>query len=94
MNLSFLWLHLITKISVKSNGSLKQDKLTYTHGTIVNIYIVYKINKNYNISSYPTLENCLCRAVTLAQNVDIDECKYSGYGIGFDRKGTFSFDNW
>ena len=23
----------------------------------------------------------------------IDKCKYSGYGIGFDRKGTFSIGN-
>ena len=45
-----------SKIRVKFNGnSLKQDKLTYTHGKIVNICLVYEINKNYNISSYPTL---------------------------------------
>ena len=31
-----------SKIRVKFNGSpLKQDKLTYTYGKIVNIYIVY-----------------------------------------------------
>ena len=35
-----------TKIRVKFWGScLKQDKVTYTHGKIVNIYIVYEINK-------------------------------------------------
>ena len=46
-----------TKTKVEFNGScLKQDKVTYNHGTIVNIYIVYEINKNYSISSYPTLE--------------------------------------
>ena len=48
-----------TKAIVKFSGScLKQDKATYNHETIVNIYIVYEISKNYNISSYPTLENC------------------------------------
>ena len=26
-------------------GCLKQDKITYTHGTIVNIYIVYEFIK-------------------------------------------------
>ena len=47
-----------TKTRVKFSGScLKQDKAIYNHGTIVNIYIVYDISKNYNISSYPTLEN-------------------------------------
>ena len=39
---------------------LKQDKIIFDYGKIVNIYIVYEINKTFNISSYPTLENCLC----------------------------------
>ena len=52
-----------------------------------------KISQNFNISRYPTLENCLFGAVSLTKNVDIDEYKYSGYGIGFDRKRTFSVDN-
>ena len=82
-----------TKIRVKFSGScLKQDKITYTHGKIVNIYIVYEINKKDNtIISDPTLENCLFGAVTLTKNVNIDRYGYSGYGIGFDRKGSFSF---
>ena len=29
----------------------------------------------------------------MTKNVDIDQYKYSGYGIGFDRKGKFSFYN-
>ena len=34
-----------TKTRVKFNGScLIQDKITFTHGEIVNIYIVYEIN--------------------------------------------------
>ena len=53
------------------------------------IYIAYEINKNYNISSYPTLENYLFGAVSLTKHVDIDQYKYSGYGIGFDIKGKF-----
>ena len=39
------------------------------------------------ISSYPTPENCLFGAFELRKHSDIDQCKYSGYGIGFDRKG-------
>ena len=77
-----------TKARVKFSGScLKQDKTTYNHGKIVNIYIVYEISKNYNTSSYPTLENCSFGAVSLTKHVDIDQYKYSGYGIGFDRRG-------
>ena len=72
---------------------LKQDKITYTPGKTVNIYIVYEISKNFNINSYPTLENCLSGAVSLTKNNDIDKYNYSGYGIGFDKKGEFSVGN-
>ena len=83
-----------SKIRVKFNGScVKQDKATYSHGTIVNIYIAYEISKNCDISSYPTLENCLFGAASLTKDVDTDQYKYSGYGIRFDRKGEFSFNN-
>ena len=62
-----------TKTRVEfSESCLKQDRVTYNYGKIVNIYIVYEISKNYNISSYPTLENCLFGAVSLTKNVDID----------------------
>ena len=70
---------------------MKQDKVTFNHGKVVNIYIVYEISKSINISNYPTLENCLFGAVSLNKNGDIDKYKYSGYGIGFDRHGSFSF---
>ena len=39
------------------------------------------------------LENCLFGEVKLTKNSDIDKFKYCGYGIGFDRKGKFSFGN-
>ena len=35
------------------------------------------------------MENCLFRAVELTKNADIGKYKYSGYGIGFDSKGSF-----
>ena len=63
------------------------------HGKMVNIYIVYEISKKFNIISHPTLENCFFGAVSLTKNKYIDEYKYSGYGIGFDRKGRFSVGN-
>ena len=88
--------YLGTKIRVKFSGScLKQDKITYTHGKIVNIYIVYEINKKDNtIISDPTLENCLFGAVTLSKNVNIDRYGYSGYGTGFDSFSFFIFRWW
>ena len=41
----------------------------------------------------PKLRNHLFRAVQLVKNADIDKYKYSGYGIGFETEGTFSFSN-
>ena len=71
------------KTRVEFNGSyLKQHKVAYNHGKIVNIYIVYEISKNFNISSYPTFQNCLFGAVSSAKNADIDKYNYSEYGIG------------
>ena len=81
-----------TKTRVEFNGSsLKQDKVTSNHGKVVNIYIVYEITKNNNISDYVTLENYLFGGVSLTKNADIDRYGYSGYGIGFDKHGSFSF---
>ena len=37
------------------------------------------------------MENCLFGAVTLTKHKNIDKYGYSGYGIGFDRKESFSF---
>ena len=34
---------------------------------------------------------CLFGAVTLTKNGDFDKYKYSGYGIGLDRRSSFSF---
>ena len=38
-----------------------------------------------------TVRNSLFGAVRLINNADIDEYRYSRYGIGFDRRGSFSF---
>ena len=37
------------------------------------------------------LKNCLFGEVTLTRNAYNDKCGYSGYGIGFYRKSSFSF---
>ena len=76
-----LWNYVGTKIKVEFKGScLKQYKISYNHEKSNNIYIVYEISKNYNISSYPTLENCLFSAVELKKQPDIDQYKCSGIG--------------
>ena len=77
------------KVRVKFNGSiLRQPKVSYTHRTKVNIYIVYELGAS---GSNSRLKNCLFGAVTLIKNADIDKYWYSGYGIEFDRRSSFSF---
>ena len=81
-----------SKIRVKFTGScLKQDKITFNHKKVVNIYIVYELGASSSSNSDPTIKNCLFGVVTLTKNVDIDKYKYSGYGIGFNRRSSFSF---
>ena len=78
-----------TKTRVEFRGScLKQDKITFNHEKVVNIYTVYELDKIY-IKTGPTLVNYLFGAVSLTKNADIDEEKYSGYGIGFDRGNVY-----
>ena len=79
------------KIRVKFSGScLKQsNKLTYTRRKVVNIYIVYELGASSSSNSDPTIKSCFFGAVTLTKNADIDKCRYSGYGIGFDIRSSF-----
>ena len=84
--------YLGNKIRIKFTGScLKQPKISYTHGAIVNIYIVYELGASSSHNNDPTLKHCLFGAVTLTKNTDVDKYGYSGYGIGFDGRSSFSF---
>ena len=79
-----------TKTRVKLNGScLKQDKITFNHKKVVNI--AHKLTGSSSSDNDPTLRNSLIGAVTLTKNADNNKYKYSGYGIEFDRHGSFSF---
>ena len=81
-----------TKTKIKFTGScLKQSKHIFTHKKVVNIYIVYELGASSSNTSDPTIKNCLYGAVTLTKNADIENYRYSGCGIGFDRRSSFSF---
>ena len=54
-------------------------------------HIVYELGASSCHNNDPTLKNCLFGAVTLTKNADIYKYGYSGYGIGFDRRSSFSF---
>ena len=81
-----------TKTRVKfTGGCLKQLNISHTHAKTVSIYIVYELGASDSLDNDPTLKNCLFGVITLTKNTDIDKYGYSGYGIGFARKTTFSF---
>ena len=73
---------------------LKQDKVTFDHEKIVNIYIAYETvriaNINVNRNSNLTVQKALFRAASLTKNADVNKYKYSGYGITFDRTLSLS----
>ena len=74
---------------VKFNGTLlRQPKISYTNGTIVNIYIVYELGASSSHYDDLTLKISLSGAVTLTKTVDIDKYHYSVYGIRFDKKSN------
>ena len=81
-----------TKTKIKFTRScLKQSSHILTHKKVVIIYNVYELAASSSHNSDPTIKNCLSGAVTLTKNADIEKYKYSGYGIGFDRRSSFSF---
>ena len=57
---------------------LKQDKITFTHGKIVNIFIVCEISfSTCGYDNFPILENSLFGAAELVRNADIYKYIYS-----------------
>ena len=76
-----------TKTRVKFTGScLKQPKISYIHGKLVNIYIVYELGASSSHNNDLTLKSCFFGAVTLTKNADIDKYGYYCHGVGFDRR--------
>ena len=65
--------------------------MLYNHGKVVTIYIIYELGASSAHKNDPILKNCLFGAVTLTKNADIDKYRYFGYGIGFNRRSSFSF---
>ena len=80
------------KIRLKFNGDcLQQSKLWDTHGQNIKIYIVYELTGSSSKGNDPTVRNSLFGAVRLTKSTDIVKYRYSGYGIAFDRRESFSF---
>ena len=73
-------------IKVRFNGDLlRQNQITYNHGPVKNIYVVYRRTPDTKIFNI-ALENCLFGAVMLTKNADVDKYKYSGYSVHANNK--------
>ena len=60
------------RMKLTFNGDfLKRDKITYNHGPIVNIYIIYRLSPFTTSTKNAILENCLLGAAKLTKNDDI-----------------------
>ena len=82
------------RLGVTFNGKyMKQNELGYSHGKIVNLYIVYEL-KNRRVDNPDfTVQNGLFGAVKITKNVNTSHYKYEGYGIYFDSESSFSLGN-
>ena len=80
-----VWMNY-SRIRLEFKGSwLKQDKVTFTPNNLVNLFIVYEVDRwSGDLNSGFTLKDCLFRPAKLTKNVDPDKYKYNGYIIGFD----------
>ena len=85
--------HYVSELRLKFNkGCLKEsNSLKYHYGSKVIIYIVYDLGASSSNDEDPTIKKCLFGAVNLTKNADIEKYRYSGFGIGFDRRSSFLF---
>ena len=59
---------------------------------VINLYISYILNPWLRVLKTDfTMSNWLFGYVKLSKSADLDQRKYSGYGIGFDSCSVFSF---
>ena len=82
--------HILPDINF--NGHCLIKKNISIPKNVINIHLSYTLNPWLrNLNTDFTLNNSLLGSVKLTKNADLDECKYSSYGIGFDSRSEFSF---
>ena len=80
-----------SKVRLIFAGScLKQDKGTFTPNSVVNLFIVYELDRwSQDLNAKFTLKDCLLGNVKITKNADSNKYSYSGYEIGFDSSSLF-----
>ena len=91
-NNSPILLNKNNRLCVTFNGNyMKQNKLGYAHGKIVNLYIIYELKNRRVDNPDITVQNGLFGAVKVTKNANISHYKYEEYAICFDGESSFSF---
>ena len=68
----------------KSNY-MKQNKVVYPNLSVINIYIVYKLDEiNAKRNTDFSIQNALFGAIKITKDINTTHYKYNGYGICFD----------
>ena len=85
-----------SKIRLRFTGScLKRDKESFTPNNVVNLFIVYELDKwSQDLNAKFTLKDGLFGNVRIAKNANPNKYSDSGYGIGFDSCSLFSVPNF
>ena len=90
-NVSPTLLNKDNRLGVTFSGNyMKQNKIGYAHGSVVNIYIVYELKHRTKSSPDFTVQNGLFGAIKIPKDVNTSHYQYHGYGICFDGKSDFS----
>ena len=85
-----------SKIKLKFKGScLKQDFASFTLYKVVNLFIVYELDKwSQDLNAKFSLKDCFFGNIKITKNADPNKYYYSGCGIGFDSRSHFSIRNF
>ena len=60
---------MLEYVRVTFRGDCLKQNISFGHGKIVNIYIVYEIDDHHAITIYPTLENALFGSLKLTKHI-------------------------
>ena len=82
-----------SRTRVRLKGScFKQDKVTFTPKSVLNLFIVCEIGvRSQDLNTAFTLKDFFFGAVKLTKNANPDKYSYSEYGVGCDHLLFFQF---
>ena len=85
-----IWNKSRTRLRFEGSCLKQEDKARFTQNNVVNLFIVYELDRwSQELNTDFTLKS-LFGAVKLTKNADPHKYRYNGYGIWFDLPSEFS----